>query len=95
VLEFSRRSSTILTVCFFTGLLGSPPCQTVADVEMPWRRGSGRAEDLPELPAPTSSSSSSRPPLQLRDAPAERDALEVARRDRTDAFVADMWKGLE
>lgn len=79
------------------GLLGSPPCREVADVETPWFRGrGGGVEDLPELPAPRRDGA----PLPLpssppRDAPAERDALEVERGERTQRFVDSMWQTLE
>jgi len=79
------------------GLLGSPPCREVADVETPWFRGrGGGVEDLPELPAPRRYGA----PLPLpssppRDAPAERDALEVERGERTRRFVDSMWQTLE
>jgi hypothetical protein len=84
-----------------TGLLGSPPCPEVADVEYPWRRRRGGAEDLPELPAPRREVAGGPaaivpPPLAPpREAPAERDALEAERRARTQEFTDSMWQSLE
>lgn len=89
----SRHFHPSTTAAKNTGLLGSPSCPEVADVENPWRRRMS-PDELPEMPAPRRDVVP--PPAgQPRDAPAERDALDAERAARTQSFVESMWQTLE